>query len=93
VVPLLIGRVFELSEGVPLGIRGGRAVRQYMVSTTDMTYANVLTIRYASCRKTSSPSLPFPLSLARLISLARVGEVARDEPCTMSSLNVAVLSL
>jgi len=55
--------------------------------------ANALTILYASWRKTSSPSLPFPLSLVRLTSLARVGEVERDEPWAMRSLNAAVLSL
>jgi hypothetical protein len=53
----------------------------------------LLTILYASWRKTSSPSLPFPLSLARLVSLLREGDAGRDDPSAISTLNADVLSL
>lgn len=50
----------------------------------------ILTIRYASCRNTSSPCLPLPLSLDRLAARRSAGDDERVDPSPKSSRKDAV---
>lgn len=50
-------------------------------------------MRYASCRNTSSPSFPLPLSLDRLVERRPAGEDGRAEPSASRSRKAEVWSV